>query len=216
MAWRTESNQQDSNPQQNLGSVENPDFEAAAAATEGAGVASGAPDGVPAAETGPDVHLPSLDPALIRGLSTSFARFPFTRLADQAKDPNWIPPDETLNVLGGHVEACGKELLEKFLPAVALKYANVFPATLALLEAYAAVLFMQWTVVMRAKVVELQMRAAQGGSKTVTVQAREVPLAAPPMAAAPAPAVPQAAGSEIPRVEQPGPRVVSDSEPYSI
>jgi hypothetical protein len=101
-------------------------------------------------------------------IALAVAKFPFSRLA--VAHSAWMPPEDKLVMLGEHVEAGGNELLEKLLPAMFIKYASQFPATWAMLQAFAGVLMMQFFLVRKLQAEEFARRQAAGGEKTVTVQ----------------------------------------------
>ncbi len=103
------------------------------------------------------------------------AAWPFQRLA-AGNHPAWMPPEDKIEMLAGHVENGGNELLEKFLPMAMVKYASMFPATFAMLQAFAGVMMMQMFAVQRIKMAEARAAAqAQDPGKVVTIPAQPVP-----------------------------------------
>lgn len=163
-----------------LGSdARNPEFEQAVIETESpaGGAAPGTVD--PARPEGP-IGEEVIVNLIGKEIALAVAKFPFSQLAVQ--HPAWMPPDDKLAMLGEHVEAAGNELLEKVLPMAFVKYASMFPATFAMLQAFAGVMMMQYFMVRRLQMEEMRRAAAAQGGNVITVEAQSVPPVAAPQA----------------------------------
>jgi hypothetical protein len=203
MSWRKNDVPQnpdpDPNPSERIGSDgSSSEFEEAVIETESP-AGSATPGTVdPARPEGP-IGEEVIVNLIGKEIALAVAKFPFSQLAVQ--HPAWMPPDDKLEMLGAHVEAAGNELLEKVLPMAFVKYASMFPATFAMLQAFAGVMMMQYFMVRRLQMEEIRRAAAAQGGNVVTVEAQPVPpVPAPQTKPAPVRPVPVSDPQEVPYV----------------